>query len=99
LTLNVMLVRRIGPLVAGLPATSARITARDAFRIQVTAYPYRSAIIFALIDLTLFVLFVANAMFGTRGWDLYAVVGAVLFGAGMIYFAALCIAKRRQAAA
>lgn len=94
--LNMSLARKVGPIVAGLTPTSRRITRVDAFRIQATVMSRRWALSFAFLDLVLFALVVGAAVFGQQGWDATAWIGTVLFGGGMLYFAALYIAQRRQ---
>ena len=97
--LNVALCLKVGPIVAGLAPTSRRITRGDAFRTQLAVMSRRTMLGFAVLDLTLFALVVAGALFGPRRWDLTAVLGTALFGVGMMYFAALYVAKRRHARA
>jgi hypothetical protein len=97
LCLNLLLVRRIEPIVATLPPTSARITQGDAFKRQVAIFSRRYLLGFAALDFVLLALVVSTAVFGSTGWDLMAIVGSLLFGAGMIYFLVLYVAKRRQA--
>jgi MFS family permease len=91
--LNLALCIKVNPIVAELAPTSGRITRRDVFKTQVAVMSPRAVLGFAVLDLALFALVVAGALHGPRGWDLTAVVGAVLFGTGMMYFAALYVAK------
>jgi len=99
LVLNLALVNKVKPIVAGLTPTSSRITRTDVFRTQVAFMSPRAMLGFAVLDFALFALVVAGAVYGPRGWDLTAMGGTALFGIGMVYFAALYVAKCRQARA
>jgi len=99
LAINRALFLKVSPIVTGLTPASGRITQRDVFKTQVAVMSRRTMLGFAVLDLALFAMVVAGAMTGSRGWDLTAMVGAVLFGAGMVYFATLYVAKSWQARA
>jgi hypothetical protein len=46
----------------------------------------------------MFALSAARRLFGFAGWDFWSIVGALLFGAGAIYWAALYLAKVARSA-
>jgi drug/metabolite transporter (DMT)-like permease len=88
--------RKVGPIIAGLEPTTQRITMGDGFGIQVRAFSSRRILFYGLLSLALFALSALRPLLLASPWDLYAIGGAVLFGASGIYWLALYLAKRRQ---
>jgi MFS family permease len=93
---NLWLVAKVSPIVAGLPLSSERITQADTFKRQMNVYSPRFILGYGVLSLVLLALSVWDGMYGPTGWNLYPVVGAVLFGATTIYWAVLFVAQRRR---
>jgi hypothetical protein len=98
LALNAYLYRSIRPLLAGFAPTTERITQGEAFQTQITVFSRGYIAFFGLLSLAMFALSAARPLFGFAGWDFWSIVGALLFGAGTIYWAALYLAKIRRSA-
>jgi hypothetical protein len=97
LILNVLLLRRVQPIIATLPPSSERITRRDMFSTQ-TTFSRNYVLGFTLLSLVMLALSAARPIFDPAGRDLMAVVGITLFGFASIYWSAVYVAKRRQEA-
>jgi hypothetical protein len=98
LALNAYLYRSIRPMLAGLAPTAERITQTEAFQTQITVFSRRYIAFFGLLSLAMFALTAARPLFGFAGWDFWSVTGALLFGTGTIYWAALYVLKLRRSA-
>jgi MFS family permease len=96
LVINVLLARKVRPIVARSPVSTDRITRSDAFKLQASTFSPRFILGYAILSLLLLALMVSYALFGGEGWDASGLVGVALFGFSSIYFIALYIAKRRQ---
>jgi hypothetical protein len=93
---NACLYRTIRPLIAGLPPTTQRITQSDVLNTQIAVFSRGYMLFFGSLSLALFALIALQPLLTSAGWDARSLCGALLFGAGTIYWFALYIAKRRQ---
>jgi hypothetical protein len=93
---NASLYRRIKPIIAGLPPTTQRITQSEVLNTQIAVFSCGYMLFFGLLSLALFALIALQPLLTSAGWDVRSLCGALLFGAGTIYWFALYIAKRRQ---
>jgi hypothetical protein len=99
LVINRRLVQKVNPIVASLPASPDRITRADAFKLQASTFSPRFILGYAILSFLLFVLMAWYALFGAEPRETSGLIGVALFGFSTIYFVALYIGKRRQAAA
>jgi hypothetical protein len=96
--LNALLVHRVKPIIATLRPSSERITRRDAFSTQATAFSRRYVLGFTVLSFVMLALSAARPIFDPAGRDLMAVVGIILFGFATVYWCAVYIAKCRREA-
>ena len=96
---NAYLAHTVRSVLAGLEPTEQRITRRVAIATQITVFSSRKIMAFGLLSLALFALSVATPLVTSSGWNVMSIVGAVLFGATTLYWAAMYIAKRRRTVA
>jgi hypothetical protein len=96
---NAYLAHTVRSVLAGLEPTEQRITRREAIATQITVFSSRKIMAFGLLSLALFALSVATPLVTSSGWNVMSIVGAVLFGATTLYWAAMYIAKRRRTVA
>jgi hypothetical protein len=96
--LNLWLVHKVQPIIAGLPQSNERITRGDAFKTQVATFSPGFVIGFGLLSFALLMLFILYAVLGPQGFDFNAMVGVLIFGPGTLYWAALYVMKRRRLA-
>ena len=97
LVLNVLLLRRVQPIIATLTPSSERITRRDMFSTQ-TTFSRGYVLGFTVLSLVMLALSAARPIFDPAGRDLMAVVGISLFSFASIYWSAVYISKRRHQA-
>ena len=90
------LYRTIRPIIAGLPLTTQRITQSEVLNTQIAVFSRGYLLFFGSLSLLLFALIALQPLLTSAGWDARSLCGALLFGAGTIYWFALYIAKRRQ---
>jgi hypothetical protein len=93
---NAWLYRTIRPIIAGLPLTTQRITQSEVLNTQIAVFSREYMLFFGSLSLLLFALIALQPLLTSAGWDARSLCGALLFGAGTIYWFALYIAKRRQ---
>jgi hypothetical protein len=96
---NTWLACKIRPIIATLTPTSERISQYDVLKRQTAVYPFRFTVGFGVLSLVMLALAAARGAYGPEGWDLYAVLGTVLFSVCTLYWMALYMAKRRAAVA
>ena len=96
---NAWLYRTIRPVIAGLPPTTQRITQSEVLNTQIAVFSRGYLLFFGSLSLLLFALIALQPLLTSAGWDTRSLFGALLFGAGTIYWFALYIAKRRQSVA
>ena len=99
LVANAWLCRTIRPIIAGLPPTTHRITQSEVLNTQIAVFSRGYLLFFGSLSLLLFALIALQPLLTSAGWDTRSLFGALLFGAGTIYWFALYIAKRRQSVA
>jgi hypothetical protein len=87
------LVSKISPIVATLTPTDERITRTDTFKRQVAVMSPGFIVGYGVLSLALFALTVIDGLYG---WNLYTILGAILFGVTTTYWAVLYVAKRRR---
>jgi len=95
---NAYVCRTIRPLIAGLQPTTYRITRGDVFQAQLAVFSRGHILFFGLATLALFALTALPPLITAARWDPLSICGALLFGAGTLYWLALYIAKGRQSA-
>jgi hypothetical protein len=93
---NAWLYRTIRPIIAGLPPTTQRITQSEVLNTQIAVFSRGYMLFFGSLSLALFALIALQPLLTSAGWDARSLCGALLFGAGTIYWFVLYIAKRRQ---
>jgi hypothetical protein len=93
---NAYLCRRLRPMVAELRPTTRRITRGVMFEVQAAVISRGSIVFFGLSSLALFALTALPLLFTSARFDALSACGALLFGAGTIYWLALYIAQRRR---
>lgn len=93
---NAYLCRSIRSVLAGLSPTTLRITQDKVLNTQIAVFSRGYMLFFGLLSLALFGLIALQPLLTSAGWDVRSLCGALLFGAGTIYWFALYIAKRRQ---
>jgi drug/metabolite transporter (DMT)-like permease len=98
LILNALLLHRVNPIIATLTPSSERITRRDAFSTQATAFSRRYVLGFTVLSFVMLALSAARPIFDPAGRDLMAVVGIALFGFATMYWCAVYVAKCRREA-
>lgn len=96
---NAWLCRTIRPIIADLPPTTQRITQSEVLNTQIAVFSRGYLLFFGSLSLLLFALIALQPLLTSAGWDARSLCGAMLFGAGTIYWFALYIAKRRQSVA
>ena len=96
---NAWLCRTIRPIIADLTPTTQRITQSEVLNTQIAVFSRGYLLFFGSLSLLLFALIALQPLLTSAGWDARSLCGAMLFGAGTIYWFALYIAKRRQPAA
>jgi hypothetical protein len=96
LILNVLLLRKVNPIIATLTPSSERITRRDVFSTQTTMFSRGYVLGFAVLSFVMLALSAARSIFDPAGRDLLAVVGITLFGFCTTYWCAVYIAKCRR---
>jgi len=96
---NAWLCRTIRPIIADLTPTTQRITQSEVLNTQITVFSRGYLLFFGSLSLLLFALIALQPLLTSAGWDARSLCGALLFGAGTIYWFALYIAKRRQSVA
>ena len=96
---NAWLCRTIRPIIADLPQTTQRITQSEVLNTQIAVFSRGYLLFFGSLSLLLFALIALQPLLTSAGWDARSLCGALLFGAGTIYWFALYIAKRRQSVA
>jgi FtsH-binding integral membrane protein len=96
LILNMLLLRRIKPIIATLTPSSERITRRDMFGTQATTFSRGYVLGFTILSFVMLALSAARPILDPAGRDLLAVVGITLFGFTTIYWCAVYIAKWRR---
>ena len=96
---NAWLCRTIRPIIADLPPTTQRITQSEVLNTQIAVFSRGYLLFFGSLSLLLFALIALQPLLTSAGWDARSLCGALLFGAGTIYWFALYIAKRRQSVA
>jgi hypothetical protein len=94
--INVWLAHAVKPIIAGLEPTSERVTRADVFKTQTAMFSRAFLITFGLLSLAMFAMTVASATVLGKGWDALSVAGALLFGGGAVYWAAMLVAKSRR---
>ncbi len=93
---NAYLCRRLHPILADLHPTTRRITRGAMFQVQAAVLSRVSVVFFGLSSLALFALTALPPLFTSARFDALSLCGALLFGAGAIYWLALYIAQRRR---
>lgn len=93
---NAWLCRTIRPIIADLTPTTQRITQSEVLNTQIAVFSRGYLLFFGSLSLLLFALIALQPLLTSAGWDARSLCGALLFGAGTIYWFALYIAKRRQ---
>lgn len=93
---NAWLCRTIRPIIADLTPTTQRITQSEVLNTQIAVFSRGYLLFFGSLSLLLFALIALQPLLTSAGWDARSLFGALLFGAGTIYWFALYIAKRRQ---
>ena len=96
---NAWLCRTIRPIIANLTPTTQRITQSEVLNTQIAVFSRGYMLFFGSLSLLLFALIALQPLLTSAGWDTRSLFGALLFGAGTIYWFALYIAKRRQSVA
>ena len=96
---NAWLCRTIRPIIANLTPTTQRITQSEVLNTQIVVFSRGYLLFFGSLSLLLFALIALQPLLTSAGWDARSLCGALLFGAGTIYWFALYIAKRRQSVA
>lgn len=96
---NAWLCRTIRPIIADLTPTTQRITQSEVINTQIAVFSRGYLLFFGSLSLLLFALIALQPLLTSAGWDARSLCGAMLFGAGSIYWFALYIAKRRQSVA
>jgi len=96
---NAWLWRTIRPIIADLPPTTQRIAQSEVLNTQIAVFSRGYLLFFGSLSLLLFALIALQPLLTSAGWDARSLCGALLFGAGTIYWFALYIAKRRQSVA
>jgi len=96
---NAWLCRTIRPIIADLPPTTQRIAQSEVLNTQIAVFSRGYLLFFGSLSLLLFALIALQPLLTSAGWDARSLCGALLFGAGTIYWFALYIAKRRQSVA
>ena len=96
---NAWLCRTIRPIIADLTPTTQRITQSEVLNTQIAVFSRGYLLFFGSLSLLLFALIALQPLLTSAGWDARSLCGALLFGAGTIYWFALYIAKRRQSVA
>ena len=96
---NAWLCRTIRPIIADLTPTTQRITQSEVLNTQIAVFSRGYMLFFGSLSLLLFALIALQPLLTSAGWDARSLCGALLFGAGTIYWFALYIAKRRQSVA
>jgi hypothetical protein len=96
---NAWLCRTIRPIIANLTPTTQRITQSEGLNTQIAVFSRGYLLFFGSLSLLLFALIALQPLLTSAGWDARSLIGALLFGAGTIYWFALYIAKRRQSVA
>jgi hypothetical protein len=96
---NAWLCRTIRPIIANLTPTTQRITQSEVLNTQIAVFSRGYLLFFGSLSLLLFALIALQPLLTSAGWDARSLIGALLFGAGTIYWFALYIAKRRQSVA
>ena len=96
---NAWLWRTIRPIIADLPPTTQRIAQSEVLNTQIAVFSRGYLLFFGSLSLLLLALIALQPLLTSAGWDARSLCGALLFGAGTIYWFALYIAKRRQPAA
>ena len=96
---NAWLCRTIRPIIADLPPTTQRIAQSEVLNTQIAVFSRGYLLFFGSLSLLLFALIALQPLLTSAGWDARSLCGAMLFGAGTIYWFALYIAKRRQSVA
>jgi len=96
LTLNMLLLRKVNPIIATLTPSSERITRRDMFGTQATTFSRGYVLGFTILSFVMLALSAARPIFDPAGRDLLAIVGITLFGFTTIYWCAVYIAKWRR---
>lgn len=96
---NAWLCRTIRPIIADLTPTTQRITQSEVLNTQIAVFSRGYLLFFGSLSLLLFALIALQPLLTSAGWDARSLFGALLFGAGTIYWFALYIAKRRQSVA
>lgn len=96
---NAWLCRTIRPIIADLTPTTQRITQSEVLNTQIAVFSRGYLLFFGSLSLLLFALIALQPLLTSAGWDTRSLFGALLFGAGTIYWFALYIAKRRQSVA
>jgi len=96
LILNVLLLRKVNPIIATLTPSKDRITRRDTFSAQATTFPRGFVLFFLVLSLAMLALVTARPILDPAGRDLLAVIGITLFGFFTIYWSAVYIAKWRR---
>ena len=96
---NAWLCRTIRPIIADLPPTTQRIAQSEVLNTQIAVFSRGYLLFFGSLSLLLFALIALQPVLTSAGWDARSLCGALLFGAGTIYWFALYIAKRRQSVA
>jgi len=96
---NAWLWRTIPPIIADLPPTTQRIAQSEVLNTQIAVFSRGYLLFFGSLSLLLLALIALQPLLTSAGWDARSLCGALLFGAGTIYWFALYIAKRRQSVA
>jgi hypothetical protein len=96
---NAWLCRTIRPIIADLPPTTQRIAQSEVLNTQIAVFSRGYLLFFRSLSLLLLALIALQPLLRSAGWDARSLCGALLFGAGTIYWFALYIAKRRQSVA
>jgi len=96
---NAWLCRTIRPIIADLTPTNQRITQSEVLNTQIAVFSRGYLLFFGSLSLLLFALIALQPLLTSAGWDARSLCGALLFGAGTIYWFALYIAKCRQSVA
>ena len=89
----------IRPIIADLPPTTQRIAQSEVLNTQIAVFSRGYLLFFGSLSLLLLALIALQPLLTSAGWDARSLCGALLFGAGTIYWFALYIAKRRQSVA
>ena len=96
LALNALLLHRLKPIIATLTPSDERITQRDLFSTQTTAFPRGYVLGFTVLSFVMLALSAARPILDPAGRDLMAIFGIILFGLTTIYWCAVCIAQCRR---